>query len=227
MKLPQRHKNGSRFGELIAERIAVAKQLRALDTIQSSKLTGPAFLKAALKIADSTPEQLQKLRQQLEPPAPAADGPAASVLRRMVVAVRSLNYPGPPADPRRWAGCFRSSDDLGAIVSINSTPLEIAALAVLICTERHPDCFGQNESIAAHSRRLLDLSTQIADLDQQIKEAIGPADWYIAPEDKATRPLVTVRLDGADTGVPLNPIDNVAERLVNWMIANESKVVSG
>jgi hypothetical protein len=144
MKLKTKLKaNGAAsFDEVVQEAVAVTRELRALDTLGNAKLSPDAFLKLAIKIADTDLERLAELRTKLEKPNTFGLFELASTLRRFVVAFRSPNWPGPSRELRRYNHLL-TPEALSEIVSMRSTTFEIAALAALIATEQHPQDFGE------------------------------------------------------------------------------------
>lgn len=224
MKIPLRplgrpKLNGSLAGS-VAECCKVVQELRELDTASRRKLTAKAFLKSALRIAGSDLDRLRALREKIYSEG-AAWFETKAFIRRAVVSIRSANWSGPSRELRRY-NYMLVPETLVEIVALGSNTFEIFALAVLICTEKHADCFGECEDAVVHQKRFVDLALRRDDLYAQI-QAIGPADWHVGPADKRGYALVTIKLDNKDTGVVLAPPENVAERLVGWALANANK----
>jgi hypothetical protein len=218
MKLKHRpqlkKRNGAAsFDAVVAEAVAVTRELRALDQLANAKLSPDAFLKLAIKIADTTPERLAELREKLERPNTFGLFELAGVLRRFTIAFRSPNWPGPSRELRRY-NFLLTPEALSEIVSLHSTTFEIAALAALIATEQHPQDFGQCEDLDKHYKHLNDLALRRDELYEQIETAHTAADLLVGQPDSSGRCDVTFKLSGG--AVSLGP--HAGERLVNCLL---------
>ena len=215
MKRPMIKQNGSRFGELVAERVAVAKELRAASTLAALKLTGEAFKKETLTIARSTPERVNALLAALEQPRSFATGEVKAALRRMVIACRSVNFPGPPRELLRL-NFLLTAEALAELVALGSNSFELFAAAAQIAVAKHPEAFGQCTDTAAHEKRVLALTLKLDEIDKRIVTEFSVGDLLFAePDGRAT-----FKISGGE--VPVFPKENAAERLCSWILQQET-----
>lgn len=222
MKLKRIRLNGAQdtpFAKLIFERVAATRELQEKNTMQALKLTAAAYLEAAMKIADTTPEKLAVLRKKLETPDSVGATEVSGCLRRMIAAVRSVNFPGPPSEARRWSYCMTATA-LAELAALRSSIFELAALAVLIATSEHPDDFGTNESLADHEKHLVALRLRIEELDRAIATAYTADDILIGKPDDKGNSRVTFKL--SDGAVTVGPEESAGERLANWMVSQQA-----
>src|SRR5260221_12643407 len=89
----------SEFNSLLKKTHAVEREFKKLTSLAGQKLSARAFLNEAMKNARCTEKDLVRLRKEFEDP----DGPgleaARFALRKQIAAVRSPNWPWPPAEP--------------------------------------------------------------------------------------------------------------------------------
>lgn len=212
-----KQQNGSRFADLVRARIETEKQFRQLDTLEASKLSAPAFLKAAMRLASTTEPRLKELREKLKLDEQSSFGlsEVAQARRRMSASIRSRNFSGPPSELRRWNFCITPTA-IAELAVLRSSTFELAAVAVMDTVETHPEVFGTNESLPDHYRRIADLRLRLDELDAQIAEGYTAADLII--DDKG---MAYFALSGGK--VPVGPKASAGERLINFLIAEEQK----
>ena len=210
--IEKRGANG--FEALVAEAVTVERERRARDTVRAAKLTPQAFLREAVAVARTTPERIVRLRAELEGGKPGLDQTSAA-LRRMIVAVRSVNFPSPPRELRRLNHLL-TADALAELGAVGSSSFELFALAVQIAGERHAEDFGTCEDSAAHAQRLVELALRRDDLFGRMTTEFTADDLLIGEADSRGMALVSFRLSGG--AVPLGPRHNAGERLLNWML---------
>jgi hypothetical protein len=219
MKLKTKKLNGVQgsFDEVVAEAVAVTRELQALDQLASAKLSPDAFLKLALKIANADLDRLAELRARLAKPNTFQLFELASALRRFVVAFRSVNWPGPSRELRRYNHLL-TPESLSEIVALGSTTFEIAAVAAQIATEQHPEDFGTCTDLDLHYKKLVDLAIRRDELYREIETAHTAADLLVGEADSSGRCNVTFKL--SDGQVPLGP--HAGERLINWVLSTKT-----
>lgn len=218
MKLKRKLKlkpKGVAFADLVREAVEVTRELRALDNVAASKLTAEAYLRDAMRIAQTTSERLAKLRSELERPTGHNTFEAAATLRRMVAAIRSSNWPRPPRELRRL-NFLTTPETVAELAALGSSTFELFALGVQIAAEKHSADFGNCEDGDGYDRRLLDLAMRRDELYRQIENAYTSNDLLIGEPDAQGRSVVSFKLSGG--AVPLGP--HAGERLVNWMLIN-------
>lgn len=214
MKLKMKS-NGGILTALVTEAGEVVKELRVLDTPAAAKLTAPAFVAAAIMIAHTTPERLAKLRGEIEHPTGHNTGNIAATLRRMVVAIRSPNFPRPPTELRRL-NYLTTPETVAELAALGSSTFELFALAAQIAAEKHPDAFGECTDSAAHDRQLIDLALKREELYSRISKGWGPTDVETSAPDSHGRVLQTFTLSQGQVSV--HPLGNAGERLTNWFL---------
>jgi hypothetical protein len=216
IRKPKPKPNGV-LNDAVAECCKVVSELRALDVPAQRKLTGPAFLATAMTIAETTPERLAALREKVFDP--IANFETKAVLRRMTTAFRSQNWAGPSRELRRYNYNFMlTSQSLSEVLALGSTTFEVAALAVLIATEQHPEDFGTCADLLAYEKRLLELALRRDELYQHIETEYTANDLVVGEPDRHGNAHVTFKISNGV--VPLGP--NAGERLTNWALANET-----
>lgn len=213
--------NGSALAGAVTECVKVVQELRALDSPLQRKLTAAAFLKSAMRIANTTEERLRALREKIFDPEKTMYFEIKAFLRRAVVAIQSPNWPGPSRELRRY-NFMITPEALAETVALGSSTFEVFALAVLIAIEAHPECFGTCVDLLAHQKRLVDLGMRRDDLYEQIgKTDWGPEEILTSPPDSTHRVLQTFVLSRG--AVSVHPKDNAGERLVGWALSNANK----
>src|SRR3990172_5968654 len=191
--------NGSAFAGLVAERVELTQELRSLNTVQAIKLTPRVFLREAIAVARTTPERLARLHDTLTDGAPGLDQ-THGALRRMIAAVRSVNFSGPPRELRRL-NYLLTGDALAELAAVGSSSFELFALAVQIAGEQHPEDFGTCEDSGAYDRRLLELTMRRDELDARIAKEYTADDLLIgAPDSKGMAPGSFRLSGGAGSG---------------------------
>src|SRR5688572_19025216 len=98
----------SAFPELLAESVTVVKELNAEGSVAACKLTAAATRRQAHKNAypQLSAEEAEQETEKLEAKIAAGissfqEGEIGGVLRRMVILVKSPNWPSPPSELRR------------------------------------------------------------------------------------------------------------------------------
>lgn len=227
-KIIPRKPNGTlTLAALVAECFPIVQELRRMDTPIESKLTAKASLSAAIRVAfgksKAQPDAIKSLReleQKIFHSEPPAWFQAQGVVRRMGAAFRSSNWPGPSAEMRRY-NFLMSADALAEIVALGSSTFEIAALAMLLATEKFPESFGACEDLTAHYQRIVELSVKRDELYKQIEEmTYAPEDILTSDADSKGRVTQTFALSNGK--VMVHPKAGRGERLVTWMLNNQA-----
>jgi len=213
MRKPKPKLDGA-LAEIVAECVAIEQERKARDTLAAWKLSASAFLREAIRIADTTPERLRSLREKIFDPENPIWFEAKAALRRMVVSIRSPNWPGPSRELRRY-NFLLTEESLGEVVALGSSTFELAALAVLICAEEHPDAFGTCEDLVAQDTKLMELALRRDELYKLIETQYTADDLLIGTPDGKGHSVVSYKMSGG--AVPLGP--NAGERLVNFMLS--------
>ncbi len=204
----------SELTALLKKALAVEREYQKLTSLAGQKLSARAYLAEALKNSRCDAKDLTRLRREFEDP----DGPgldaARFALRKMVNSVRSPNYPWPPGDPVRMRHLVPDGA-LAELTNIHATPMQLFALAVQTAGERHPESFGEVESHEGWQRR-------VAELQARIATAYNQDDILVDDLDATGRARVAFRISSG--AVPIYPKENCGERLVNWLLANETAI---
>lgn len=206
-------KPNGHYAALVAEALEVERELRGLNTAEAAKLTPAAYLREATAIAHTTAEKLAALHAELERRTLVN---AQAALRRMVAAVRSVNYGRPPRELRRLNHLL-TGDALAELAMLNHSSFELFALAVQIAGAGHPEDFGACTDSAAYDLRLVELQLKRDDLLARLAAEFTADDLLIGETDKAGRAQVSLKI--AAGAVPLGP--NVGARLVNHLLSKE------
>jgi hypothetical protein len=207
-------KQAESLSDTVRRCVDVVKQLRALDAPAARKLTGKAYLRDAMRIADTTLERLRGLQEKLSPYSPFFETKA--FIRRAMAAIRSPHWPSPARELRRYNHML-TPEALSEIVMLDSSTFEVFALAVLIATERHPEAFGNCTDIEAYEARIVALTLERDALYEKIERQYTADDLLIAEADKHGKAAVSFKITGS--AVPLGP--QAGERLVAWMLAQK------
>jgi len=210
--------NGA-FATVLTEACKVVQEFRQMGTLAALKLTPAAFAASALRIANTDPQRLAALEAALDQPTFEACEAKAS-MRRMMVAFRSANFPGPPRELRRL-NYLLTPAAVAELAVLGSSTFELAALAAKVATEKFPQDFGTCENIGEHEKRLLALGLKRDELYEQISEEVGTADIVTSAPDSEGR--VTQTFACSHGLVSLHPKDNAGERLISWMLNQEQQ----
>ncbi len=207
------------FAVLVAEACEAERALREMQgDWRAWKLSPEAFAIETQEVARSTPEKLNTLRHALEDEASAPGVEHVNAtLRRMLRAVRSRNFNGPPREERRIAFLLDEPAESG-LGGLRSSPLELFALAARIAGERWPGDFGVGASSAAIKERFATLKARRDELFVRVGSEFTPLDLiteYLPGQGGLAR--VTFKL--SDGQVNVAPVENAGERLVGWMLA--------
>jgi len=216
MKPKLKLKANGAFATLVHECAEITKELRAHDTLAACKLSAPAFLREALRIAGITEQRLGEVEEKLSDPLRWFE--ARAVIRRLTAAFASVNWVAPSAEIRRYNWAM-TAEALAEIVAVGSSTFEIAALAAKHAMEKYPESFGSCTDLAAHQKRLVELTLRRDELRHQIETQYTSDDLLIGEPNAQGNARVSFKLSGG--AVPLGP--NLGERLTNWLIANEGK----
>jgi hypothetical protein len=216
IRTPKPKPNGT-LSEIVAECVAIEQERKARDTLAAWKLSAAAFLREAIRIADTQPERLRELREKIYDPENPMWFEAKAALRRMVVSFRSPNWAGPSRELRRY-NFLLTGETLSEVVALGSSTFELAALAVLITTEEHPDAFGKCEDLVAHEKKLMALALRRDELYQQIETQYTADDLLIGKPDAKGNAVVSFKISNG--AVTLGP--NAGERLVSWKLAQDT-----
>lgn len=208
----------SRFTELLKLAIDVEKLCREHN--KPNRLTAEAFTLEALTYASTTPAKLEKLKQALEADREKFEKSWA-FLNFIVKQIREGSIPstnGLKPMHLRW---FALGDldsvtlELGPLLS---NPSELFALAVTIAVEKYPDAFGEIKNWKTHLQKQKDSQSLRSKLFEQIAQSYTSEDLLIGRVDGQGRALITFKIGGG--AVPLAPINNAGERLVNHLVDN-------
>src|SRR5439155_8938656 len=151
------------FNKVAKQAIAVERECGKLKSPRGQKLAAEPYQSAADALARFDAKGRARLRQVLDAGGPGLDR-TNFVLRKMVAAVLSPNYPYPPADPAKLRHLGVSDAALAELANIGATPAQLFALAVQLAGERHPESFGDAESLAGWKRRAAALERERAEL---------------------------------------------------------------
>jgi hypothetical protein len=211
----------SPFEQLVAQRVAVERELRALNSPRGWKLSPKAFLKEALQHAHADEAELEKLRAMLESASGLEHIKAA--LRRMVAFVKSPQCSRPTSELRRLDFLLRPEgpEILVHLVGLKATTFLLFALAVAIAGEQSPESFGTAESSRVLDEKLLQLTLRRDELDKEIAAAFTQDDLQYSDPDSAGRVKVTFKMTGGKVGVYPNP-EAAGERLANFFCRSET-----
>jgi hypothetical protein len=176
-----------------------------------------AFQREAMENAGTTPQKLAELRGRIFKPSNFETSELQSTLRRMGRLVREPSWPAPPSQAeRRRLNHTLTPGAVAALPQLGTDVHELFALAVLICTEQHSDCFGPCQSSADHGKRLVELALLRDELRQRIATEWTPADIETSEPDASGKVLITFR---ASRGlVPVHPAGNAGERLISFLL---------
>lgn len=208
----------SAFNDLLKKALAVEREYQKLTSLRGQKLTAKAYLAAALAYARSDAKDLVRLRRELEDAGGLGLNAAQGTLRKMVAAVRSPNYPWPPAPGDLALRHLVPDAALAELANIRATPMQLFALAALLVGERYPESFGAIESYEVWKQRMAELERERAALRARIPTAYDPRDILLDDLDVEGRARVTFALSGG--AVPIYPTKTASERLISWLLAN-------
>lgn len=201
----------SPFNKLLKEALEASKKVEHLEA--QRKLSAKAFLRDALKLANTSHEKLNLLETALENP----------IMQRSQQFYRSslklLKEPVGcscfPTEPRRltWL-CLGREDELYAELNMaDSDIFKLFALAVRTATKKWPETFGTIEDMDAHKKALKEAIRTRDELYKEIEVRYTPLDLRIGEHDKEGRAQVTFAVSGGE--VPIG--SHAGERLVGWL----------
>ena len=150
---------------------------RALDAAEAStKLSGPAFIRDACKLANCTEQRLIEIEDQLAK-AVSNTGSAESFVRRMVAFFREPNAPNVPTDCGKFMRAYGSAEAAAQIAEMKATVGEFLALGVRQCTQRFPEAFGEVEDFEQHQARIADLRHRLVESYVCLEELVSGEDF--------------------------------------------------
>lgn len=206
-------KKKSQFTELLEEAVAVTVEMEALD--RNHRLSASAFLREAIKLANTTRERLDALQKIID------ERPGFEQTKGFLMSLsRTLEHcsrPFPDTKRMGHAGLESATAELG---TGGYTAMEAQCLAVQRLIDWYPETFGIVDDPEGHAKKVKALRDRHARLYERLKTEYGPEDLLIGQPDRESKALITFKVTG--TSVTLAPLDNAAERLVRWAIANIS-----
>ena len=114
------------FNKVAKQAIAVERECGKLKSPRGQKLAAEPYQSAADALARFDAKGRARLRQVLDAGGPGLDR-TNFVLRKMVAAVLSPNYPYPPADPAKLRHLGVSDAALAELANIGATPAQLSA----------------------------------------------------------------------------------------------------
>jgi hypothetical protein len=171
----------TRFAKHVHVVAAWRRELKTLD--DNRRLTGPAFLRAAMRNADIDQTRLDQLRATLEARRGLLPNLAAFIEMMTNELGRSKNYPGPPVKVSRVIGVWGNAQAEIEMREAGMSVLECVATAVAIAVERYPDHFGPVADPVAHEKKIVALKGDIGRGYERLREMYEPKDVEIVPPD--------------------------------------------
>jgi hypothetical protein len=194
----------------------VTLELAAMNTPQGRRLTARALFRESLATIQGSPEQIVRLRSAIEGGEPGFDH-TKPTLRRMIQFLRQQGCYMAPREPRRLN--FLTTDATnGELAARRNSSVELFCVAIQIASEKHPECFGENEDSVKYSSRLSELTERQRELFERIGTSMTADDLHIGTPDSKGNATVSFKLSNGS--IPIAPQNNAGERLVNYLIAN-------
>lgn len=221
--LERKAKTRTPWLDAVAEAVATERELRDLDAPARMKLTARAFVREALRHANTTPEAAAALRQTLE--ADPLKFPATwRFIRQATAFIAGANCPNPPHDPGRLR-FLGSEAALPELVGVGSHPMAAFAVAAMMAAEKSPASFGESEDPEATERRRAALRDQRTALLERIEREYSPADLsFSEPSEQRLRAEGYMKVTFAISGGEVTVGRGCGERLVNWLVARGVEV---
>lgn len=203
------------FEQLVKNAADTTHQLRVVEA-NRPKLTGRAFVNAAVKNANTTPKRLRKLEQML---GQQTMEPLRGFIHRATIAIRdNFCYPPDKLNRIRYLG----NDDVAAtMATVQSNYFEMFALAAVIAENKYPDNFGTITDWAAHEAYIKHLRATCAALYLEIATECRGSDLSVKD---AGRGMAYVTFAMTDGEVSLYPTRDAGSRLVDWVLNHPGMV---
>lgn len=204
------------FMVLVKSAIDVEKTFRDLNKAGVGKLSGEAFLKGAMEKANTTLEKITTLRKTIEE---REDLEASrAFVRNAIRQIREKSLSAPFLKPyhMRWLSLGRIEEVTAELAAFSANPYMLFAVAVLVATEKHPDCFGTVEDANAHTEKFRQIKALREDLFARIAKEYTPEDIQVGNITSKGMAYITFKVSNSE--VPIAPFDNAGERLVNWLM---------
>jgi hypothetical protein len=203
----------SPFELIVREAVEIELELRHLQAPAHRKLTGPAFLREALRNGNTTRDRVAKLRAAIESN-PLGFPRTLKFLRRAGQAIRNSTMPSPPPNASHPYFGPQSLDGDSAqaeLTTVGSHILEALVLAVEDVMRGFPEAFGTADDLAAYTKHFEDLQVRRQRLFKRIGEEFTVGDLVFG---SYTEPP-TFRI--ATGIVSIAPQHDAGERLTNWI----------
>lgn len=193
--------------------------IRKETLFSSYNLTPSAWVREALKNADSTHDRLDVLKKHLT----ERDRAFAATLmayRNAKKYIASPNLPKPPADMKRLSWLAGSKFDLvvAELSSIGSSFFELFALASREVATDHPEFFGPVEDWDSYQAELQDVKEKYIEVLKKIESSYDASDLIVSEIDNEGYGRVSFKISKGT--VPLGK--DSAERLLIWLRDNLS-----
>lgn len=206
------------FRSAVLNAIEVTQELNAVNTQANRKMSANAIQREIIALVRSSPKRIADLRKSIEAREPGLHETWVA-LRQMMRAIRdpNMSWLSVPKDPSRLK--FLSTEASNRELALRQyTYVELFCVAVQIAAEKFPECFGTCDDSAAWSEHVEKLHQRQRQLFSQIATSLTSDDIHVGKVE--SNGLAPVGFKMSDGKVPIAPLDNAGERLVNYLIAN-------
>lgn len=197
------------FQKLVNEAVTTTRELRALESGRP-KLTAKAFLRDAMNVANMSKERLSELEAALKQPAMA---PMRGFFHRTIEYIRT-HYCRPPNELRRLS-FLGTPETESCMATVRSNYFEMFAVAVKQCADKYPECFGTLDNYGVYQERVTRLREKCTALNKRIAKECHGDDLDVRDAGRGMA-IVSFAMTGGE--IPLYPVTDAGERLVDWVL---------
>ena len=208
----------SQFEKLIADGVENERKLRALNCGGRPILTAGAFVAEAVAHARCDHKKLDEIEAALVDPDLQA---ARSFVRHVVDAYTGggAGYYSRPITRLTHAPGW-SEETAAAAQAVHATGQELLALGARQAARRHPEKFGTIENFDSYNSQIKELEATRARLNAKAMECWGPQDVLMGDVRRDSSVFIAWKL--SEGIVSVAPLQDAAERLVNWLLEVEA-----
>jgi hypothetical protein len=209
----------SAINELVRQAVACRRRLKELERLEGGRLSADALVRETLGLIGSTPARIKQLRSAIEGDTPGLTYSRDTVRSLVRDHLRNGTWRSAPKNEQVLKPLMRKHADpatVGELAAKGYTIGELFCAAVQIAGKQFPDCFGTVEDSQRIEKETIELRTKEDELFRQIEKSFTAQDLIV------DGPAPSFRL--SDGHVPIAPLDNAGERLVNYLLANKRSI---
>ncbi len=208
------------FTQLVHERVALERELRHHNSERGRRLTPTAYVRQAIKNAESTQARVEKLRSIIE----AEQNSCLHASMRLMCRLIADGHAERP--PTRWeiGRLLRQSSDEQTsldLMGLGYNTMCLYAAAAMLAAETTHGAFGDCENSANWDERWKELNRRREELDQQLASAYNTVDDVHYSEPNGQGMVKVVLKAWPEVSIFPNPAD-LGQRLAQHILRMET-----